>query len=71
MLVTIIALPSNEIDGKVCGCAATRMASTAVCTLPSVAFLKPTGADSADAICRCSGLSTVRAPIAPQLSSSA
>ena len=34
--------------------------------VPSVPFLKPTGIDSPDAICRWSWLSVVRAPMAPQ-----
>ena len=34
---------------------------------PSVAFLKPIGMDRPDANCRCTWLSVLRAPIAPQL----
>jgi len=38
-----------------------QIASTAVCTLPSVAFLNPTGADSAEAIAGAAALHRARA----------
>ncbi len=47
------------------------MASTAIFTLPSVPFLNPTGHDRPDASSRCTWLSVVRAPIAPQETRSA
>jgi hypothetical protein len=46
-------------------CAAARTASMAICTPPSVPFLKPTGIERPDASSRCTWLSVVRAPIAP------
>ena len=42
------------------------IASTAIFTLPSVPFLNPTGHDSPEASSRCTWLSVVRAPMAPQ-----
>ena len=70
-MVTTTARPPSEMDGNFCGRAAAMIASTTVCRLPFIGFLKPTGADSADAIWRCNGLSDVRAPMAPHVSSSA
>ena len=43
------------------------IASIAILMLPSVPFLKPIGADRPEASSRCTWLSVVRAPIAPQL----
>ena len=43
-----------------------RSASMAICTLPSVPFLKPTGIDRPEASSRWTWLSVVRAPMAPQ-----
>jgi hypothetical protein len=63
--------PSRESDGNQCGWRADRTASTATLTSPSVRFLKPTGIESPDASSRWIWLSTVRAPIAPQLTRSA
>ena len=42
------------------------MASVAILILPSVPFLKPIGADRPEASSRCTWLSVVRAPMAPQ-----
>ena len=42
------------------------MASIAICTSPSVPFLKPTGIDRPEASSRWIWLSVVRAPMAPQ-----
>ncbi|MOA05758.1 hypothetical protein D3C78_1253680 [compost metagenome] len=47
------------------------MASVAMRILPSVPFLKPMGAEIPDASSRCTWLSVVRAPMAPQLMRSA
>ena len=52
---------------KLCGWEAERMASMAMRILPSVPFLKPTAQDRPEASSRCTWLSVVRAPIAPQL----
>ena len=46
--------------------AAACIASVAILMLPSVPFLKPIGADRPEASSRCTWLSVVRAPIAPQ-----
>ena len=43
----------------------------AICTLPEVPFLKPTGQERPEASWRWPWLSVVRAPMAPQLTSSA
>ena len=56
--------PCLVTDGNQCGERAVSTASTAVCVLPSVLFLKPTGIDSPDASSRCTWLSVVRAPMA-------
>ena len=56
--------PCLVTDGNQCGERADSTASTAVCVLPSVPFLNPTGIDSPDASSRCTWLSVVRAPIA-------
>ena len=58
--------PPFVTDRKWCGCCAALMASTAIRTLPSVPFLKPTGQERPDASSRWTWLSVVRAPIAPQ-----
>src|SRR2546426_883419 len=63
---TIATWPLLCTDRKWCFWRAARIASTAILTLPSVPFLKPTGADRPDASSRCTWLSVVRAPIAPQ-----
>src|SRR5471030_2498819 len=68
---TMAEWPPLVTDRKWCGCDAALMASTAILTLPSVPFLKPTGHDSPDASSRCTCDSVVRAPIAPQLIRSA
>jgi len=47
------------------------MASRATFRLPLVAFLKPTGQERPEASSRCTWLSVVRAPMAPQLIRSA
>src|SRR5438093_11802189 len=62
--------PSLVTDGNQCGDRAASIASTAVWVLPSVLFLNPTGHDKPDANSRCTWLSVVRAPIAPQLTRS-
>ena len=49
MLVT----PSWSIPKKLCGERAEIMASNAICRLPSVPFLNPTGMDRPEAISRC------------------
>ena len=51
---------------KWCGREAAWIASQAIFTLPSVPFLKPIGAELPDASSRCTWLSVVRAPMAPQ-----
>ena len=63
--------PSLVTAMKWCGCEAAFTASTAIFTLPSVPFLKPTGHDSPEASSRCTWLSVVRAPIAPHATRSA
>jgi hypothetical protein len=63
--------PSLVTDRKWCGCEAAPTASAAIFTLPSVPFLKPTGHDRPEASSRCTWLSVVRAPIAPQATRSA
>ena len=64
-LVSKIAdTPCFVTDGNRCGERADSTASTAVCVLPSVPFLNPTGIDRPDASSRCTWLSVVRAPIA-------
>src|SRR5207247_2117356 len=59
---TIATWPLLCTDRKWCFWRAARIASTAILTLPSVPFLKPTGADRPDASSRCTWLSVVRAP---------
>ena len=66
LVSTIATWPFLCTDRKWCGRAAAWMASTAIFRLPSVPFLKPIGADSPEASSRCTWLSVVRAPIAPQ-----
>src|SRR5712691_2217264 len=65
------ASPCSVTPRKRWGWATARSASMAICTPPSVPFLKPTGIDSAEASSRCTWLSVVRAPIAPQVTRSA
>ena len=57
--IPCLVTPANQ-----CGCRADATASTAICTLPFVPFLKPTGIERPDASSRCTWLSVVRAPIA-------
>ena len=59
-------MPCLVTERKWCGWHAAPIASSAICTLPSVPFLKPTGIDSPEANSRWIWLSVVRAPIAPQ-----
>ena len=68
---TIAASPCLVTDRNECGCEPARTASTAIWTLPSVPFLKPTGIESPEASSRWTWLSVVRAPMAPQLTRSA
>src|SRR5437879_2884889 len=68
---TIAEWPPLVTDRKWCGCWAALIASAAICTLPSVPFLNPTGHDSPEASSRCTCDSVVRAPMAPQLTRSA
>ena len=56
--------PCLVTDGNQWGERAASTASTAVCVVPSVPFLKPTGIERPDASSRCTWLSVVRAPIA-------
>ena len=70
-VTTADAAPSRLIPRNVCGCDAARMALIAVCTDPSVPFLKPIGMDRPEAICRWVWDSAVRAPIADQQTRSA
>ena len=63
---TMAVLPPFVTDRKWCGCDDALIASSAMRTLPSVPFLKPTGHDSPEASSRCTCDSVVRAPIAPQ-----
>ena len=64
---TIATWPFLCTDRKWCGRAAAWIASIAILMLPSVPFLKPIGADRPEASSRCTWLSVVRAPIAPQV----
>jgi len=59
------------MPGNTCGTPAARIASTAVEMLPSGRFFIPIGIDKPEASWRCTWLSTVRAPIAPQATVSA
>ena len=70
-VVTTAAAPARVTPKKVCPAAAARQASTATVTSPSVPFLNPIGMDRPEASCRCTWLSVVRAPIAPQATASA
>ena len=63
---TIAEWPALVTDRKWCGACAALIASAAMRRLPSVPFLKPTGQDRPEASSRCTWLSVVRAPIAPQ-----
>ena len=63
---TIATWPLLCTERKWCFWRAASSASTAIFTLPSVPFLKPTGAERPEASSRCTWLSVVRAPIAPQ-----
>ena len=65
------ASPSRVSEGNQWGWRADRIASTATWTFPSVRFLNPTGIERPEASSRCTWLSTVRAPMAPQLTRSA
>ena len=65
-VATIAARPCSVTPRKLCGWALERMASMAIWTPPSVPFLKPTGMDRPEASSRCTWLSVVRAPMAPQ-----
>ena len=67
----IAGVPEKSMPGKTCGTPAARIASTAVPMLPSGRFFMPIGMDRPEASCRCTWLSTVRAPIAPQATVSA
>ena len=58
--------PPLVTERKWWGAEAERMASTAMRTLPSVPFLKPTGQERPEASSRCTWDSVVRAPMAPQ-----
>src|SRR5436309_12024331 len=62
---TIPARPCSVTPRKRCGWAAARTASIAICTPPSVPFLKPTGIERPEASSRWTWLSVVRAPIPP------
>ena len=70
-VATIADSPCLVTDRKWCGWPAAWIASIAIWMLPSVPFLNPTGTDRPDASSRCTWLSVVRAPIAPQLTRSA
>src|SRR2546421_584377 len=63
---TIATWPLLCTERKWCFWRAARSASTAMRTFPSVPFLKPTGAERPEASSRCTWLSVVRAPMAPQ-----
>jgi hypothetical protein len=65
-VVTAEATPSPLIPKKVWGWRAARMAFNAGATAPEVAFLKPSGMESPEAIWRCVCDSVVRAPTADQ-----
>ncbi len=58
-------MPDGSIPVKEWLAAAARTASSAICTLPSVPFLKPTGIERPEPSWRWIWLSVVRAPIAP------
>ncbi|CFN68686.1 Uncharacterised protein [Bordetella pertussis] len=49
---TMAECPPLVTERKWCGCEAALMASTAIFTLPSVPFLKPTGHDRPEASSR-------------------
>jgi hypothetical protein len=70
-VVTTAAAPARVTPKNVCPVAAARQASTATVTSPSVPFLNPIGMDRPEASCRCTWLSVVRAPMAPQATASA
>jgi hypothetical protein len=70
-VVTTAAAPLRVTPKNVCPAPDARHASTATWTSPSVPFLKPTGIDRPEASWRCTWLSVVRAPIAPQVTASA
>ena len=63
-------MPLTSTPANACGAAAARTASTASLTLPAVPFLKPTGIERPEASWRWIWLSVVRAPIAPQATTS-
>jgi hypothetical protein len=58
--------PDIAMPGKTCGTPAATIASIAVPIALSGRFFIPTGIDRPDANWRCTWLSTVRAPMAPQ-----
>ena len=68
---TMAERPCFVTDRKWCGWLAALMASMAICVLPSVPFLKPTGIERPDESWRCTWLSVVRAPMAPHETRSA
>jgi hypothetical protein len=70
-VVTTAAAPNGVTPKNVCAAADARQASTATWMSPSVPFLNPTGIDRPEASWRCTWLSVVRAPIAPQVTVSA
>src|SRR6266851_559433 len=65
-VATIAQRPCSVTPRNWWGCLAARTASMAIWTPPSVPFLKPTGIESPEASSRCTWLSVVRAPMAPQ-----
>ncbi len=71
VVLTTAARPSSSMPKKTCGWEEACTPSIATCTSPSVAFLNPTGIDRPEVSCRCTWLSGVRAPIAPQVTASA
>ncbi|MOA37732.1 hypothetical protein D3C78_1593540 [compost metagenome] len=60
------AMPILVMPMKACLALAATMASAAICTPPSVPFLKPSGQLRPELSWRWLGLSVVRAPMAPQ-----
>src|SRR5437867_1528998 len=64
------ARPCSVTPRKTCRCAAARTASIAIWIPPPVPFLKPTGIERPEASSRWTWLSVVRAPIAPQATTS-
>ena len=68
---TMAETPCLVTERKQCGQEEETMASTAICRLPLVPFLNPTGMESPEASSRCTWLSVVRAPMAPHVIRSA